>query len=280
MGYNKGKDPHESGYSMDAHASSYDSYRLARDASWRALLKTEHATLPVDAEALARSLGVQVFTRREAQAMPHLVRLLEDAPEGVCVSLRIGGQWYIFLRDGLPDPRRRFAVAHELGHILLSCPTRPLSPGVRVFQSLPATGDLMDGTEGTADCDADMFAIRLLAPACVLHELHIDVPSRIAALCALPPRAAAFRAERMALLNERNVFYTHSLECRVRDHFLPEIRSRRGFPVTEKKTRVIPAALPRAPEHTSPKKRGFPYAKAALLLGIVAGAILAYFLLR
>lgn len=280
MGYNKGKDPHESGYSMDGHASSYDSYRRARDASWRALLKLDPSTLPVDAEALARSLGVQIFTRREAEAMPRLARLLENAPEGACVSLKVNGQWHVFLRDGLPDPRRRFAVAHELGHILLDCPTRQLSPGVRIFQSLPATGDLMDGTEGTADCDADMFAIRLLAPACVLHELHIDAPSRIAALCALPPRAAAFRAERMALLNERNVFYTHSLECRVRDHFLPEIRSRQGFPVPDRKTRVIPAALPRAEAHPSPEKRGFPYVKAALLLGIVTGAILAYFLLR
>ena len=265
---------------MKSPLSSYDSYRRARDESWRALLAMENAALPVDPEALARIWNIGIFTRKEAEAYPRLARLLEKAPAGVCVSIRIDRRWHIFLRDGLDEARRRFAVAHELGHILLGSPTRPLSPGVRVFQSAPATGDLMDGTEGTADCDADMFAIRLLAPACVLHEMHIDTPSGIAALCALPPRAAAFRAERMALLNERNVFYTHSLECRVRDRYLPVIRSRQGFPIPEKNTRVIPAALPRAAAPPSPEKRSFPYAKAALLLGIVAGAILAYFLLR
>ena len=265
---------------MESPLSSYDSYRRARDESWRALLAMEDAVLPVDPEALARIWGVAVFSRKEAQAFPRLARLLEKAPAGVSVSVQIDRRWHIFLRDGLDEARRRFAVAHELGHIRLNCPTRPLSPGVRVFRGVPATGDLMDGMEGTPDCDADIFAIRLLSPACLLHELHVDTPGGISALCGLPPRAAAFRAERMALLNERNAFYTHSLERRVRDRYLPEIRRRLSLPGTPGPVRTVPAPLPRRAESPIPEKRGFPWLAAALGLAAAAGGAAAYFLLR
>ena len=265
---------------MKSPLGSYDSYRRARDESWRALLAMENAALPVDPEALARIWNIGIFTRKEAEAYPRLARLLEKAPAGVCVSIRIDRRWHIFLRDGLDEARRRFAVAHELGHIRLDCPVRPLGPGIQVFRSVPATGDLMDGTEGTPDCDADIFAIRLLAPACLLHELRVDTPGGISALCGLPPRAAAFRAERMALLNERNAFYTHALERRVRDRYLPEIRRRLSLPGTPIPARVIPAPLPRRTESPIPEKRGFPWLAAALGFAAAAGGTAAYFLLR
>ena len=206
--------------------STYRQYQKARDTAWRALLRLEEKRLPVDPEALAALLGVEVHPDPDPGENQRLWSLTRQV-RGVCVSLRIRGAWHIFVRDGsLDGPRRRFAVAHELGHLLLGAGTRSLSPGVRCFDSGDNQGDLMEDPPHPADYAADIFAIRLLAPACLLHELGADDPGGIMALCGLPPRAAALRAERMALLNQRNVFYVNPLERQVRDAFRPYLLSR------------------------------------------------------
>ena len=159
----------------------------------------------------------------------------------------------MFVRDSaLDDSRRRFAVAHELGHLLLGAETKALSPGVRCFLGGDNQGDLMEDPREMADYAADIFAIRLLAPACLLHELGVDTPGGIMALCGLPLKAAALRAERMTLLNRRNAFYANPLERQVRDAFRPFLLSR-ITPAAPK--RAIPLTLP---ERNRPKPKAPP----------------------
>lgn len=202
--------------------SSYRRYQEARDTAWRALLRLEEKRLPVDTEALARRVGVTVHPFPDGKQEPRLAALIQKAGGGKCVSLRIRGAWHVFLReDRLDEAGRRFSLAHELGHLLLGHETRALAPGVRAFCSRENAGDLMEDPDSPEECAADIFAIRLLAPACLLHELHIDMPGGIMRLCGLPPRAAALRGERMELLNRRDSFYAHPLERQVRDAFLP-----------------------------------------------------------
>ena len=215
--------------------STYRRYQDARDTAWRALLQLERKRLPVDAEALARQAGVEIhaFPGKGEERLRRLVLMAGDGP---CVSLRIRGQWHIFLReDRLDDSRRRFSVAHELGHLFLGHATRRLAPGVRAFESRDNPGDLLEDPESLEDYAADIFAIRLLAPACLLHEMRVDQAGNIRTLCGLPPRAAALRAERMALLNQRDAFYNHPLERQVRDQFLSYLRGR-----------ALPLEVPRA----------------------------------
>ena len=265
---------------------TYRKYQEARDTAWRALLQLEEKTLPVDAEALARKSGAEVLPWPDPVQEERLFSLLERAGGGNCVSLRIRGRWHIFLRlDWLDGSRRRFSVAHELGHILLEHETRALMPGVHVFAGAENDGDLILDPQDLADYAADIFAIRLLSPACILHELHTDTAGGIAALCGLPPRAAALRAERMELLNQRNAFYKNPLERQVRDAFLPFLRARQGMEAPQ-----AAAVAPRSPlslvlppresaeqkEKPSPR-RWLPWLAAAL--GAALGAAL-YFLLR
>ena len=207
-------------------SSTYRQYQEARDTAWRALLRLEDKRLPVDPEALAAQLGVEIHPDPDPGENQRLWTLTRQV-QGVCVSLRVRGAWHLFIRDGsLDDSRRRFAVAHELGHLLLGHGTRSLAPGVRCFDSGDNQGDLIEDPQNMTDYAADIFAIRLLAPACLLHELHVDTSGGIMALCGLPPRAAALRAERMELLNRRNVFYVNRLERQVRDAFRPWLLSR------------------------------------------------------
>ena len=231
---------------------TYRKYREARDTAWRALLQLEEKSLPVDPEALARRVGVEIMPFPDPNEEEKLAALLEKAGGGSCVSLRIQGKWHIFLRtEALDGSRRRFSVAHELGHLLMDHETYALMPGVRAFAGRENAGDLIDDPQSLDDYAADIFAIRLLAPACVLHEMHVDQSGQIIALCGLPPRAAALRAERMGLLNERDAFYNHPLERQVRDQFLPFIRSRQTAAARECVSPVqpvrktLPAPLPR-----------------------------------
>ena len=223
----------------------YQRYQEARDTAWRALLRLPEKKLPVDVGALAKLIGMDVLPFPDGEENPRLAKLLEGLGGALAISLRIRGKWQIFLReDALDDARRRFAVAHELGHLLLGHETRVVSTGVRAFESEENEGDVMDDPEDLADYAADIFAVRLLSPACVLHELGVDTPGGIGLLCGLPPKAAAMRADRMELLNERDAFFKHDLERQVRDQFLPFLRSRQ-LPLPEQTPpKKIPLILP------------------------------------
>ncbi len=234
--------------------SDYAQYQKARDAAWRALLDLPEKKLPVDVDALAKKLGVDIhpFPGKE-QALLH--NLVNRAAAGPCVSLRIRRSWHIFLRaNAFDENHRRFAVAHELGHLLLDHETETLAPGVRCFAARESTGDLLEDTQEMDDYYADMFAIRLLAPAFVLHEMHMDSSGGIMRLCGLPPHAAALRAERMDVLNERDAFYTHILETKVRNAFLPWLNGER-FPEAAAQLRYASESVPVMEIHGYPKER-------------------------
>lgn len=272
-------------------SSTYRQYQEARDTAWRALLRLREKTLPVDVEALARDIGAELHPYPNARENVRLFTLTQQV-RGVCVSLRIRGRWHLFLRDNqLNGARRRFAIAHELGHLLLGHETKSLAPGVRRFLSDENAGDLIEDPEDLQDYAADIFAIRLLAPACLLHELHMDTPAGIMNLCGLPPRAASLRAERMELLNERDAYYTNPLERQVRDAFRPFLLSARtdraaappqqsapDVPSSAPPLRSLPLVVPieqpeepPAPESKSPSRR---HLMTVWQKRILAGALL------
>ena len=234
--------------------SDYAQYQKARDAAWRALLDLPEKKLPVDVDALAKKLGVDIYPfPGKEQALLH--NLVNRAADGPCVSLRIRRAWHIFLRaNAFDESHRRFAVAHELGHLLLAHETETLAPGVRCFAARENTGDVLDDPQELEDYTADLFAIRLLAPACLLHEMHVDTSGGIIRLCGLPPHAAAIRAERMQLLNERDVYYTHILETKVRNAFMPWLNGAR-FPEAAAQLRYASESVPVIEIHGYPKER-------------------------
>lgn len=252
--------------------STYQRYQQARDAAWRTLLECRISALPVNARAIAAWLGVDILPFPAED--DRLMHLLKKAG-GVCRSLRIQGKWHIFFRPGtLDDQRLHFAIAHELGHILLHHDTLSLSPGVRAFQSRENEGDVIENPLDLADYAADIFAIRLLAPACVLQGLQLRSREDMMLSCGLPPKAAALRAERMGLLRERNLFLSHPLERQVYDQFLPFIREKNtpalphlDIPLAEPKLspwRDKLDALPLFPDPPGERPRKTPEDKTAI----------------
>lgn len=72
-----------------------------------------------------------------------------------------------------------------------------------------------------------MFAIRLLAPACVLWGINAVLPNEISKICNISMTSARIRAERLDLLVKRNKFLVSELEEQVYTQFDDFIKNNR-----------------------------------------------------
>lgn len=188
-------------------ANIYGVYKKARNASWQALIDNRVDSLPVDVVQIVNNNGIHLLKNSQA-------RELRQGEAGI--SIFDGKQWFIVYDDTLPLGRKRFTVAHELGHIFLG---HPLIAGFHAR----TTGGKLPQTEN----EANVFASRFLAPACVLWGLNAHTAAEISRFCEMSKEAAQIRAERMAELYRRNKFLTSPLERQVYDQFKDFIEQNR-----------------------------------------------------
>ena len=182
---------------------NYKDYKNSRDLAWRILINEGITELPVKVGSLCRQMGIMVQYYSP-----------KDDNDGFCTIIR--GQPWIFVSESCSVERQRFTAAHELGHILLGHVGKQ---GLVNREPNPKDNPIEQA--------ANVFASRLLAPACVLWALDARTPEQIADLCQISHQAAAFRAERMALLYEREKFLSSPLERQVYDQFGEFIRRKR-----------------------------------------------------
>ena len=181
---------------------NYDDYQKARDLAWQILRREKIRALPVDAVEICRRLGITV--REYTEPRPEV---------GDGFSCFLGGVPYIFIRSGQSRQRCRFTVAHELGHILLGHVGK-----YELVNREPSPHD--DPVEQAAN----IFAARLLAPACVLWGCRAFSAAEIAAICDISATAAGIRWERMQILLSRGKFLQSPMERKVYRQFKGYIR--------------------------------------------------------
>lgn len=183
---------------------NYKDYKISRDLAWRVLINEGVTELPVKVGVLCRQIGIRVG-------------YYDTVDDNDGFSTIIDGQAHILIARGNTVARQRFTCAHELGHILLGHVGK-----YRLVNREPSRGD------NPIEQAANVFASRILAPACVLWALDTKTPEEIATLCEISYQAATFRAERMKLLYQRGKFLSHPLERAVYDQFGDFIRRHRG----------------------------------------------------
>lgn len=193
---------------------SYDDYKTARDMAWKILLECGIDALPVRPSVICDHYGwvlADYHTGASSIALLGLEELTKQT-DGFCAVTK--SHAYIFFDSTLPAGRQRFTIAHEVGHLVLG----HVAPGgVTTVNREPAPGD------DPIERQANQFAARLLAPACVLHELGAITPEAIQRACGLSRQAAEFRAARMRELERRNRYYTSPLERQVLQQFASHI---------------------------------------------------------
>lgn len=126
----------------------------------------------------------------------------------------INGKPVIYIQKDRCRQRQRFTAAHELGHILLG------HIGKYEFMSRSS-----NKTANPLEQDANIFASRLLAPACVLWGCNVKTAADIMRLCDISIQAAEFRMIRMNELYRRNKFLTSDLERAVYWQFYDYIKA-------------------------------------------------------
>lgn len=201
---------------------NYQDYIGVRDMTWKILLDCGITRLPVSMTQVCKALGVQTMSYGQGYKIIQAFGLADRVLKSNGFLFRMEGEPPIVLYSHNRHPgRTRFTIAHELGHLMLG-----------------HTGNLISRepspTDNPMEREANVFAARLLAPACVLWGLDAIYPNEIERLCNISRQAAEFRSIRMKELYLRNerfmaergypCFLRSPLEEKVYRQFLPFIQ--------------------------------------------------------
>jgi hypothetical protein len=104
-----------------------------------------------------------------------LLGLAVEVREGLPVSgMLLPAERRILVRSDEPPERRRFTIAHELGHWICQCLEGDLRP---VYCRAEEIG--VDPAAKALEREANIFAANLLMPAAPLHDVaHDQAPAR------------------------------------------------------------------------------------------------------
>lgn len=187
---------------------NYDIYKQARDMAWKFLIENNVTELPVNLTKICQNNNYRLLLDSK-----HTFLDVNDRG----VSFFKDGQWHIILTPSETLSARRYTLAHELGHIYLGHINGGKYGRLDGIQEISKTDD---------EYQAERFAIDILSPACVLWGLGLHTANDISEVCNISITAAQRRAERMAVLYQRNKFLTSPLEKQVFEQFRPFINNR------------------------------------------------------
>lgn len=183
----------------------YRDYKVSRNLAWEVLLRERVRELPVRVSRICKGMGIRLGYYSPT-----------DGNDGK--SFVLEGRPVILVSDRCSVERQRFTIAHELGHVLLGHVGK-----YELVNREPS------GSDNPIEQAANVFASRLLAPACVLWALNAGTAEEIASLCSISLQSAQFRAKRMELLYERGKFLSSPLEQKVYEQFRDFIELRKSL---------------------------------------------------
>lgn len=199
-------------YDME-YNQNYENYKIARDRAWKILIRYNVNSLPVDVFNICKKSGVLIYDYIDGYDL--ISRLgLERYTKYDGFTVRLENRYIIFYNNFVtPFGRIRFTLAHEIGHIALK----------HLKKDAAALNKGGETPPNNPEMQANIFAARLLAPACVLHEIGVKSAEQLQSATKISLTAAKIRFDRLQELRKRNAFYKNPYEIEVYKNFKPYI---------------------------------------------------------
>ncbi len=195
----------------------YLKYRKSRDLSWQVLIDNNITCLPVKVSSICKNLDIPIISYEKGEKIIKAANLEKICSQNDGVTFK----GVIFYDQKCTTARQRFTIAHELGHIIMHTESK--------YNREPSNDEL------SIEREANIFASRILAPACVLWGVGVTTAEEISKICNISIAAAKFRMQRLNALYEKEqrfikekgmgCFLMSSLEKKVYDQFFDYIKT-------------------------------------------------------
>ena len=186
----------------------YKNYKIARNRAWEVLIECKIDELPLNLIKIINFYNIKIKYFSQSD---YIKTLSPEIQNGDGFSKIEHGQKVIYLNDKKgTKARRRFTIAHELGHCLL---------GHDLSKTKYRNSETDSSDDPIEEMQANVFARDILMSAIVLHYTGCINYKDIMKLCNVSEISAKIREKRMKLLEERNKFCTSPLEKQVYYNF-------------------------------------------------------------
>ncbi|MBD3238836.1 MAG: ImmA/IrrE family metallo-endopeptidase [Candidatus Moranbacteria bacterium] len=160
-----------------------------KDRAKQLIAKAEAKTdTPVDITSLAQQIGYRVY------------EVNFDDPQVAGMVVDSDKEKSIYVSENDPEGRKRFTIAHELGHVILH--HQELAANQRIVDYRKPLTDYKDTDDLKREVEANMFAAEILMPEDLtkkLWEFKQDVDD-LAGFFKVSQKAALVRLESLALI--------------------------------------------------------------------------------
>ena len=189
--------------------------------AWQVLIEQNILHFPVNVSALCISYNCILLSYDRAHDILVRYGLLDNCKNNDGFALRMRGRIFIFYNNKCSPGRIRFTVAHELGHVLLG--------HLNIYRNSPTIRNREPSPyDNPFEQQANVFASRLLAPACIIDKLNMHRPEQLMTFFGISHQSAEYRLLRMEIVQNRKKFgvnfRTHFLEKQVVNQLRPFVK--------------------------------------------------------
>lgn len=178
-------------------------YFKVRNIAWEFLIKNKVTEYPLDLIDIMKRNNWTLISFKEYSKLKNIsIEEIKKKLSPSSFKFEIERNYFIAINEKLNEQTQRFAIAHEIGHILL----HKLIPDKERLEK-----------------EANMFANRILMPLFLIKELKITSIKQLTELCNVTEQRANNRLLRYNKIKSRNKFYTNQLEKQVFENLKPFI---------------------------------------------------------
>lgn len=176
---------------------------------------------PISPFVIAHNMGVKIITQDtlEFLEIDSLNKMSNSTP---ALKLNLRGQKIIVVNDKFKKSFVRFAIAHEIGHIMMSHSIEDMSTSSVVLYNYIQEKNYKRfiAKRNRIEREADLFAVHLLAPPLILWDKNVRSTIDIENNCSVGYISSMYVSYKMqTLITQGYDFTQNKINCDILDMF-------------------------------------------------------------